>query len=149
MLLYLLYPLHDSVAVLNVTRYITFRTAAASLSALALPPQFGYLTAIIDPDNLRSAFDDDAADQRTRGLHLARHDRAKLNVRAGQAELNLKRVALFVREAGDDWILVRKWLHPKVENHANISRATETACHSHNKNTSSKRNTSWHRKLVL
>ena len=34
MLLYLLYPLHDSVAVLNVTRYITFRTAAASLTAL-------------------------------------------------------------------------------------------------------------------
>ena len=25
--------------------------------AMALPPQFGFLTAIIDPDNLRSAFD--------------------------------------------------------------------------------------------
>ena len=36
MLYYLLYPLHTSFGVLNVTRYITFRTAAASLTALAL-----------------------------------------------------------------------------------------------------------------
>jgi phospho-N-acetylmuramoyl-pentapeptide-transferase len=36
MLYYLLYPLHTSIPVLNVTRYITFRTAAASLTALAL-----------------------------------------------------------------------------------------------------------------
>jgi phospho-N-acetylmuramoyl-pentapeptide-transferase len=36
MLLYLLYPLHDTVGVLNVTRYITFRTAAASITALAI-----------------------------------------------------------------------------------------------------------------
>jgi phospho-N-acetylmuramoyl-pentapeptide-transferase len=36
MLYHLLYPLHTSVPVLNVTRYITFRTAAASVTALAL-----------------------------------------------------------------------------------------------------------------
>jgi phospho-N-acetylmuramoyl-pentapeptide-transferase len=36
MLYYVLYPLHTSIGVLNVTRYITFRTAAASLTALAL-----------------------------------------------------------------------------------------------------------------
>jgi phospho-N-acetylmuramoyl-pentapeptide-transferase len=36
MLYYLLYPLHTTIPVLNVTRYITFRTAAASLTALAL-----------------------------------------------------------------------------------------------------------------
>ena len=36
MLYYLLYPLHTSFSVFNVTRYITFRTAAASLTALAL-----------------------------------------------------------------------------------------------------------------
>ena len=36
MLYYLLYPLHTSYSVFNVTRYITFRTAAASLTALAL-----------------------------------------------------------------------------------------------------------------
>ena len=36
MLYYLLYPLHTSIPVLNVTRYITFRTAAASLTALAI-----------------------------------------------------------------------------------------------------------------
>jgi phospho-N-acetylmuramoyl-pentapeptide-transferase len=36
MLYHLLYPLHTSIGVLNVTRYITFRTAAASLTALAL-----------------------------------------------------------------------------------------------------------------
>jgi phospho-N-acetylmuramoyl-pentapeptide-transferase len=35
-LLHLLYPLHDQISALNVVRYITFRTAAASLSALAL-----------------------------------------------------------------------------------------------------------------
>jgi phospho-N-acetylmuramoyl-pentapeptide-transferase len=37
MLYYLLYQqLHDQISVLNVTRYITFRTAAASLTALAI-----------------------------------------------------------------------------------------------------------------
>jgi phospho-N-acetylmuramoyl-pentapeptide-transferase len=36
MLYHLLYPLHTQLSVLNVTQYITFRTAAASLSALAI-----------------------------------------------------------------------------------------------------------------
>jgi phospho-N-acetylmuramoyl-pentapeptide-transferase len=36
MLYHLLYPFHTQVSVLNVTRYITFRTAAASLSALGI-----------------------------------------------------------------------------------------------------------------
>ncbi|MGE3511386.1 MAG: phospho-N-acetylmuramoyl-pentapeptide-transferase [Vicinamibacterales bacterium] len=36
MLYHLLYPLHTQFGALNVTRYITFRTAAASMSALAL-----------------------------------------------------------------------------------------------------------------
>src|SRR3954465_11915434 len=36
MLYHLLYPLHSQFAVFNVTRYITFRTAAASLSALVI-----------------------------------------------------------------------------------------------------------------
>src|SRR3954463_3233177 len=36
MLYHLLYPYHTQLSVLNVTRYITFRTAAASLSALAI-----------------------------------------------------------------------------------------------------------------
>ncbi|MFQ5701910.1 MAG: phospho-N-acetylmuramoyl-pentapeptide-transferase [Acidobacteriota bacterium] len=36
MLLWLLYPLHDSVGVFNVFRYITFRTALAALTALVL-----------------------------------------------------------------------------------------------------------------
>ena len=36
MLYHLLYPLHTQFAVFNVTRYITFRTAAASLSALVI-----------------------------------------------------------------------------------------------------------------
>ena len=36
MLYHLLYPLHTEFAVFNVTRYITFRTAAASLSALVI-----------------------------------------------------------------------------------------------------------------
>ncbi|MGE3178716.1 MAG: phospho-N-acetylmuramoyl-pentapeptide-transferase [Vicinamibacterales bacterium] len=36
MLYHLLYPFHTTFSVLNVTRYITFRTAAASMSALAL-----------------------------------------------------------------------------------------------------------------
>jgi phospho-N-acetylmuramoyl-pentapeptide-transferase len=36
MLYYLLYPLRTEISVLNVTQYITFRTAAASLSALAI-----------------------------------------------------------------------------------------------------------------
>jgi len=36
MLYHLLYPLHGSLSFLNVTRYITFRTAAASITALAI-----------------------------------------------------------------------------------------------------------------
>jgi phospho-N-acetylmuramoyl-pentapeptide-transferase len=36
MLYHLLYPLHDTFSVLNVVRYITFRTAAASLTAMAV-----------------------------------------------------------------------------------------------------------------
>ena len=36
MLYHLLYPLHTQIGVLNVTRYITFRTAAASLTALVI-----------------------------------------------------------------------------------------------------------------
>ena len=36
MLYHLLYPFHTQLSVLNVTRYITFRTAAASLTALAI-----------------------------------------------------------------------------------------------------------------
>jgi phospho-N-acetylmuramoyl-pentapeptide-transferase len=36
MLYHLLYPLHQHVSLLNVTRYITFRTAAASITALAI-----------------------------------------------------------------------------------------------------------------
>src|SRR5213593_737993 len=36
MLFHLLYPLHTQFSVLNVTRYITFRTATASLAALAI-----------------------------------------------------------------------------------------------------------------
>ena len=36
MLYHLLYPFHTELSVLNVTRYITFRTAAASMSALAI-----------------------------------------------------------------------------------------------------------------
>src|SRR5260221_10216183 len=36
MLSHFLYPYHTQFGVLNVTRYITFRTAAASLSALAI-----------------------------------------------------------------------------------------------------------------
>jgi phospho-N-acetylmuramoyl-pentapeptide-transferase len=36
MLYHLLFPFHTQLSVLNVTRYITFRTAAASLSALAI-----------------------------------------------------------------------------------------------------------------
>ncbi len=41
MLYHLLYPFHAQFSVLNVTRYITFRTAAASLSALAISLAFG------------------------------------------------------------------------------------------------------------
>src|SRR5258707_4057810 len=41
MLYHLLYPFHTQVSVLNVTRYITFRTAAATLSALAISLAFG------------------------------------------------------------------------------------------------------------
>ena len=41
MLYHLLYPFHTQLSVLNVTRYITFRTAAASLSALAISLVFG------------------------------------------------------------------------------------------------------------
>jgi phospho-N-acetylmuramoyl-pentapeptide-transferase len=36
MLYHLLYPFHTQISALNVTRYITFRTAAASLTALAI-----------------------------------------------------------------------------------------------------------------
>src|ERR671913_873491 len=36
MLYHLLYPLHTHVGALNVTRYITFRTAAASITALGI-----------------------------------------------------------------------------------------------------------------
>jgi phospho-N-acetylmuramoyl-pentapeptide-transferase len=41
MLYHLLYPFHTQVSVLNVTRYITFRTAAASLTALAISLALG------------------------------------------------------------------------------------------------------------
>jgi phospho-N-acetylmuramoyl-pentapeptide-transferase len=41
MLYHLLYPFHTQISVLNVTRYITFRTAAATLSALAISLAFG------------------------------------------------------------------------------------------------------------
>src|SRR5205809_8020515 len=41
MLYHLLYPYHTQLSVPNVTRYITFRTAAASLSALAISLLFG------------------------------------------------------------------------------------------------------------
>jgi phospho-N-acetylmuramoyl-pentapeptide-transferase len=41
MLYHLLFPLHDLFAPLNVTRYITFRTAAASLTALFISLVFG------------------------------------------------------------------------------------------------------------
>ena len=41
MLYQLLYSLHAQISLLNVTRYITFRTAAASLSALAISLAFG------------------------------------------------------------------------------------------------------------
>jgi len=36
MLYHLLYPFHTEIAVLNVVQYITFRTAAASISAFAI-----------------------------------------------------------------------------------------------------------------
>jgi phospho-N-acetylmuramoyl-pentapeptide-transferase len=41
MLYHLLYPFHTQISVLNVTQYITFRTAAASLSALAISLALG------------------------------------------------------------------------------------------------------------
>jgi phospho-N-acetylmuramoyl-pentapeptide-transferase len=41
MLFHLLYSFHTQLSVLNVTRYITFRTAAASLSALAISLALG------------------------------------------------------------------------------------------------------------
>ena len=41
MLYHLLYPLHTQLSVLNVVQYITFRTAAASLSALAISLMLG------------------------------------------------------------------------------------------------------------
>ena len=41
MLYRLLYPFHTSIPVLNVTGYITFRTAAASLTALAISLALG------------------------------------------------------------------------------------------------------------
>ena len=43
MLYHLLYPLHTQISGLNVTRYITFRTAAASLTALVLSLVLGPL----------------------------------------------------------------------------------------------------------
>ena len=43
MLYHLLYPLHTHLGALNVTRYITFRTAAASLTALVLSLLLGPL----------------------------------------------------------------------------------------------------------
>jgi phospho-N-acetylmuramoyl-pentapeptide-transferase len=43
MLFHLLYPLHTSIPVLNVFRYITFRTAGASVTALALSLVLGPL----------------------------------------------------------------------------------------------------------
>ncbi|HEV3484148.1 MAG TPA: phospho-N-acetylmuramoyl-pentapeptide-transferase [Vicinamibacterales bacterium] len=43
MLYHLLYPLHTDIAVLNVVRYITFRTAAASITALAIGLPLGPL----------------------------------------------------------------------------------------------------------
>jgi phospho-N-acetylmuramoyl-pentapeptide-transferase len=43
MLYHLLYPFHTQFSVLNVTRYITFRTAASSLSALAISLVLGPL----------------------------------------------------------------------------------------------------------
>ena len=41
MLYHLLFPLHEQVSLLNVTRYITFRTAAATITALAISLIFG------------------------------------------------------------------------------------------------------------
>jgi phospho-N-acetylmuramoyl-pentapeptide-transferase len=41
MLYHLLYPFHTEISALNVTRYITFRTAASSLSALAISLALG------------------------------------------------------------------------------------------------------------
>jgi phospho-N-acetylmuramoyl-pentapeptide-transferase len=41
MLYHLLYPFHTQLSALNVTRYITFRTAASTLSALAISLLFG------------------------------------------------------------------------------------------------------------
>ena len=41
MLYHLLYPLHTQVSVLNVTQYITFRTAAASLTAFVISVVLG------------------------------------------------------------------------------------------------------------
>ena len=43
MLYHLLYPLHTQISALNVTRYITFRTAAASLTALVISLLLGPL----------------------------------------------------------------------------------------------------------
>jgi glyoxylase-like metal-dependent hydrolase (beta-lactamase superfamily II) len=41
----------------NARLYLQKQELLSWHEAMALPPQFGYLTAIIDPDNLRSAFD--------------------------------------------------------------------------------------------
>src|SRR5690348_17832988 len=41
MLYYVLYRFHTELSVLNVTRYVTFRTSAASLSALAISLALG------------------------------------------------------------------------------------------------------------
>ena len=49
MLYHLLYPFHTELSVLNVTRYITFRTAIASLTALAI----SLLRSVDDPKTPR------------------------------------------------------------------------------------------------
>src|SRR6266545_3741069 len=41
MFYYLLYPLHTQLSVLNVVQYITFRTAAASISAFVISIAMG------------------------------------------------------------------------------------------------------------
>ena len=41
MLYHLLYPYGAQITLLNVTQYVTFRTAAASLTALAISLMFG------------------------------------------------------------------------------------------------------------
>ena len=53
MLYHLLYPLHTEVSLLNVTQYITFRTAAASYHGIPVFDRsraFGDSTAPTSPD---------------------------------------------------------------------------------------------------